>query len=302
MAKQQWIGGQAVLEGVMMRCQDNIAIAFRRGDSSIGLYREKIIPAGKRFPLLGKPILRGAVAFFESFVIGVRALNISAAEVMAGEGEELKGWHTFLMVFLGLGLGIALFFVLPTCLAKFLPPMPAAAKNLIEGAIRLTIFLSYLFVITRWGDVRRFFEYHGAEHKVIFGYENGEPLEIERIRPYATLHPRCGTSFILIVMVCSILLFSLFGWPPLPQRILIRLLLLPLVAGFSYEAIRVTAKYRSPLVRLIAAPGLWLQKMTTREPDDGQIEVALCALKAAIGVEDPGFDATGPELEVTAGV
>lgn len=282
MPTAKWVGGQAVLEGVMMRCQQDVAIAYRRGDSSIGLHREKITLLARRFPPLGWPLLRGAVVFFESLIIGVRALNISAASVLADEGEELKGWHTFLMVFLGLGLGVALFFILPTCLARFLPPLHPVLFNLVEGVLRLAIFLGYLFLITRWGDVQRFFGYHGAEHKAIFCYEGNDPLEVEKARQYSTRHPRCGTSFILIVMVVSILLFSLFGWPPLWQRILIRLLLLPLVAGVSYEAIRLTARSRSPLARLIAAPGLWLQGMTTREPDDGQIEVALYALQAVL--------------------
>ena len=302
MATSQWIGGQAVLEGVMMRHRQEMAIAYRRTDNTIGLYQEKITLLARRFPPLGWPLIRGAVAFVESLVIGVRALNISAAQVMAEEGEELKGWHTVLMVFLGLGLGVCLFFILPTYLARFLPLMHPVAYNLLEGLIRLAIFLGYIYLITRWGDVRRFFEYHGAEHKVIFCYEENEALEVPRVRPYSTCHPRCGTSFILIVMVVSILFFSLFGWPILWQRILIRLALLPVVAGVSYEAIRLTAKSRSRLVRLIAVPGLWLQRMTTREPDDGQIEVALCALKAVIHPDQPeSADISKAKLGVTAG-
>ncbi|MEW5783581.1 MAG: DUF1385 domain-containing protein [Bacillota bacterium] len=282
MSRVQWIGGQAVLEGVMMRHRNWMAIACRRGDNSIGLHREQLNPLAGRFPPLGWPLLRGAVSFFESLILGVRALNISAAQALAEEGEELKGWHSFVIVFLGLGLGIGLFFVLPTYLARFLPPAPPILLNLMEGFIRLFIFFSYLFLITRWGDVQRFFQYHGAEHKVIYCYEDAAALDPDHVKPYSTKHPRCGTSFILTVMIISILLFSLFGWPLLWQRIVIRLALLPLVAGLSYEAIRLTAGSRSPLVGLIALPGLWLQRMTTREPDKGQIEVAISALKAVL--------------------
>ena len=247
--------------------------------------------------------MRGAAAFFESLILGVRALNISAAQALAEEGEELKGWHTFVMVFAGLGLGIGLFFILPTYLARFLPPLPPPVLNLIEGLVRLSIFIGYIYLITRWGDVQRFFQYHGAEHKVIYCYEDKAVLEPAQVKPYSTLHPRCGTSFILIVMVVSILVFSLFGWPILWQRIIIRLALLPFVAGVSYEAIRFTAKSGSPLVRLIAAPGLWLQRMTTREPDERQIEVALAALQAVIKPDRAVENGTGKAgQEVTADV
>lgn len=279
------VGGQAVLEGVMMRCGTRMAIACRRGDNTISLHREQLFPLAKRWPVLGWPFIRGAVSFFESLVLGVRALNISAVEAMAGEEEELKPWHTYLMVFFGLTLGVGLFFILPTLLARFLPPMPPILMNLSEGFIRLTIFVAYIVLITRWGDVKRVFQYHGAEHKVIFCHENQSTLQVDAIKGYSTLHPRCGTSFILIVMVISILIFSLFGWPNPWLRIVIRLALLPAIAGIAYEAIRLTGRSRSPLVRLIAAPGLWLQRLTTIEPDDGQIEVAVKALQGAL--EEP---------------
>lgn len=286
MNKPQLVGGQAVLEGVMMRHHDRMAIACRRGDNSISLISERVTPLARRFPVLGWPLLRGAVVFFESLVTGVRAINLSAAEVLQEEGEEIQGWQTFLVVLLGLGLGVALFFILPTYLAKLVPQtLHPIILNFIEGLIRLAIFLSYLFLVTRWGEMKRFFAYHGAEHKAIFCFEAGEPLLVEKAQRYRTLHPRCGTSFLLIVMVLSILLFSFFGWPSLPQRIALRLLLLPLVAGLSYEAIRLTARSNSPLLRFLVVPGLWLQRLTTSEPDNGQVEVALCALKAVLDPE-----------------
>lgn len=302
MSSPQFVGGQAVLEGVMMRHLNSMAIAYRRADNTIGLHRETVVPLAKRFPPFGWPVIRGAVSFFESLVIGVRALNISAAEAMAAEGEELKGWHTFLSVFLGLGLGIALFFILPTFLASFLPEMRGVLYNLFEGLIRLSIFVGYIYLIARWSDVQRFFEYHGAEHKAIYCYEDNKPLNPESIKTYSRRHPRCGTSFILIVMVVSILLFSLFGWPNVWQRIAIRLLMLPLIAGLSYEAIRFTARSSSPLVKLIAAPGLWLQRMTTREPDDSQIEVAVCALRAVVEEDLADHELTGDGVKLEVNV
>lgn len=288
------VGGQAVLEGVMMRCGSRMAVACRRGDNSIGLHLEQLFPLAKRYPMLGWPFVRGAVSFIEALLIGVRALNISAVEALSAEGEELKAWHTYLMVFLGLTLGVGLFFILPTFAARFLPPMQTVLLNLAEGLIRLAIFISYIFIISRWGEVRRVFQYHGAEHKVIFCHENKSALQIDEIKGYSTHHPRCGTSFILLVMVVSVLLFSLFGWPVLWQRILLRLALLPVVAGISYEAIRLTGKSRSPLARLIAAPGLWLQRLTTIEPDEGQIEVAVKALQAVL--DEPSAKAACREV------
>ncbi len=295
------VGGQAVLEGVMMRYRDRMAIACRRGDDTISIHCETLQPLAKKFPPLGWPIIRGAVAFFEALVLGVRALNISAAEALAEEEEELTGWHSFLMVVLGLGLGVSLFFILPTYLVRFLPEWPPIWLNLIEGMVRLAIFIAYIVLITRWGDIQRFFQYHGAEHKVIYGYESGQTLDLNRIDDFSTRHPRCGTSFILTVMVVSIVLFSFFGWPDLAQRIALRLILLPLVAGLSYEAIRYSARSTSPLVGLMVAPGLWLQRLTTQEPDKNQLEVALSALKAVLEPEEEQTKtASEGEAEVTA--
>ena len=283
MAGSQRVGGQAVLEGVMMRCCDWMAIACRRDDDSISLILENKVPLARRFSPLGWPILRGIVSFFESLFLGMHALNLSAAEVLEEEGEELKGWQTFIVVSLGLLLGVGLFFILPTWLAGFFPSYwHPVILNLGEGLIRLAIFLAYLYLVTRWGEMKRFFAYHGAEHKAVFCHEAGVPLEVGEAQRYSTHHPRCGTSFLLIVMVLSILVFSLFGWVSLWQRIIIRLLMLPLLAGISYEAIRLTARSRSPLLRILTLPGLWLQNLTTNEPDNGQVEVALCALKAVL--------------------
>lgn len=298
--KTQLVGGQAVLEGVMMRHSDRMAIACRRSDNTISIHQETLNLLAKRFTFLGWPVIRGVVAFIESLTLGVRALNISAAAALAEEGEELTGWHSFLMVVFGLGLGVSLFFVLPTYLVRFLPAWPPLLLNMLEGLIRLTVFVVYIVMITRWGDVQRFFQYHGAEHKVIFGYENGDNLEADQCNVYSTRHPRCGTSFILTVMVVSIILFSFFGWPSLWQRIALRMLLLPLIAGISYELIRFSARSQSPLACILTAPGLWLQRLTTREPDEGQVEVALCALKAVLNLTENKKQPCENELGVTA--
>jgi len=286
MNKQKKVGGQAVMEGVMMRYGDYFSIACRRSDNTISLHVESFISLAKKIPMLGWPVFRGVVVLIESMFIGVRALNISAAEAVAEEGEELTGWHSLVMVILGLGLGVGLFFILPTYLVRFLPLWSPIVLNLCEGLLRITIFLLYLIAITRWGEIQRFFQYHGAEHKVIYGYEREETDDLAKIGLFSCRHPRCGTSFIVTVMVISILLFSLFGWPVLWQRILLRLILLPLVAGLSYEAIRLSSSSKSPLLSVLTAPGMWLQKLTTQEPDQAQIEVALTALKAVIESEN----------------
>ncbi|HHX87689.1 MAG TPA: DUF1385 domain-containing protein [Firmicutes bacterium] len=302
MSRSQWVGGQAVVEGVMMRHHNSLAIAFRRGDQSIGLYQEELVPFSDRYPFLRWPVLRGATVFLESLVIGVRALNISAAQVLEGEGEELTTWQTVLVVCLGLGLGLGLFFILPTLLARFLPFYSPVGMNLAEGLIRLVIFLAYLALIARWGDIERFLQYHGAEHKVIHCFEHQAQLVPSSAGGFSTRHPRCGTSFILTVMLVSIVLFSFFGWPSPVQRIIIRLGLLPLVAGLSYEVTRLTARREWLISKLLGAPGLWLQALTTREPDEGQIEVAIRALQAVlepVSAEEPCRFKVGSDVRQT---
>ncbi len=277
------VGGQAVIEGVMMRCSNRLSIAVRKPDSDILLHEEELRTAGERWPLLRLPVLRGMVAFVEALVLGIRALTFSANHALEEEEEELSGWQLTLTMGIALTLGIALFFFLPTVLVRLFvgtrEGMPILL-NLFEGGIRISIFITYIFSISRLKDVQRVFQYHGAEHKSIFCYEAGRPLTIENARSFSPLHPRCGTSFLLLVMAVSILLFSFFGWPNLLQRLVLRLSLLPLVAGISYEIIRLAARNR--FFCWLTSPGLWLQRLTTREPDDGQIEVALRALQAVV--------------------
>lgn len=279
-------GGQAVIEGVMMRGPDERAVAVRRPDETIVVDKKAVGSLTKRVPVLKWPLVRGVVVLFEALILGIEALTYSANQA-AGEEEEEQLTTKEIVITIGfaLGLAILLFAVLPTAAAHFLQSIAPGSfiQNLIEGIFRIAIFLLYVIAIGRLADIRRVFQYHGAEHKVINAYEAGEELTVERIQRHSVLHPRCGTSFLLIVMVISILLFSLLGEQVLWWRILSRVLLLPAVAGISYELVKLSGKYaNAPLCSVLIAPGLWLQKLTTGPPDDGQVEVALAAFKAVL--------------------
>jgi uncharacterized protein YqhQ len=293
------IGGQAVIEGVMMRNKSQVAVAVRQGEGGISVKKTTYNSFGERYSLLKWPVFRGVVAFFDSLILGFQSLSISAEQALDEEEEELKGWELPLTMVISLAAGIGLFILLPTVLMKFLRQgveMPLLL-NLGEGVLRLIIFLIYIFLISRWKEVGRVFQYHGAEHKAIACFEAGQDLTVENARHFSPLHRRCGTSFLLIVMVTSILLFSFFGWPVLWQRILIRLLLLPLVAGISYEAIKLAGKKDNIFTRIISQPGLWLQHLTTKKPGDEQIEVAISALQAVL----PEVSPEAPREEVLTG-
>ena len=281
MKKKPMIGGQAVIEGVMMKGPTRIATAVREPSGNIAVRVEPVHSLGDRFPLLKKPLLRGVIALGEALVYGIRALSFSA-QAAGEEGEELSSKEIALTMLAAFGLAVLLFVVLPTYATKFIQSVVSEPYllNLFEGVLRLTIFFTYVGVISSLSDIRRVFQYHGAEHKTIYAYEAGIPLEIESIRKYSRLHPRCGTNFLMIVMVVSIFMFAFLGWPDLWLRIVSRVVLLPLVAGISYEIIRFAGSCDNPLVAMLMKPGLWLQYMTTREPSDDQIEVAVRALEA----------------------
>ena len=225
------IGGQAVIEGVMMKGPTRIATAVREPSGNIAVRVEPVHSLGDRFPLLKKPLLRGVIALGEALVYGIRALSFSA-QAAGEEGEELSSKEIALTMLAAFGLAVLLFVVLPTYATKFIQSVVSEPYllNLFEGVLRLTIFFTYVGVISSLSDIRRVFQYHGAEHKTIYAYEAGIPLEIESIRKYSRLHPRCGTNFLLIVMVVSIFMFAFLGWPDLWLRILSRVVLLPLVA------------------------------------------------------------------------
>ncbi len=290
MAKKLSVGGQAVIEGVMMRGPGKIAVAVRKPDGEIAV---DLKPAGSisdRYPILKKPFLRGVVSLVESLGYGMKALSFSA-QVSGDEesGETLSSLEMAGTIAVSVGLAVLLFVVLPTGAMKLLQNQGASPLllNLCEGLLRLGIFLLYIWGISRQKDIQRVFQYHGAEHKTIYTYEHGLPLRVENVRPFSTLHPRCGTNFLMIVMLISIFIFTFLGWPSLWERILSRILLMPVVAGISYEIIRFAGKHMDkPCVRTAILPGLALQKLTTRQPDDDQIEVAIASLKAVLPPEE----------------
>lgn len=277
------IGGQAVIEGVMMRGPNSFSVAIRSQNNEVKVYRfnTKSILSSK----IGKiPILRGFVVLIDSLVLGIKALNISAEEY-GGEEVKLSNMDIFIAMAMGIGLGILLFIVFPAFIARIMQNSISSPflVNILEGIVRIGVFLIYLYSFSFIKDIRRVFEYHGAEHKVIFTYEKGESLTVENAIKNSRLHPRCGTNFLLIVMVVSILVFSLLGRQTLLWRITSRIILIPLVAGISYEFIRLASKYReSKIARFITTPGLALQYLTTREPSQDQIEVAIEAVKSVL--------------------
>jgi uncharacterized protein YqhQ len=291
MSKKFSYGGQAVIEGVMMRGQRTMAIAVRSNDHSIVLDEQTLHPVADRYPFLRWPIIRGAVSLVETLVISIKALNYSASVFAEDEGEELGTKELVLTMGLALLLTVGIFIALPAFLLRFVQAhvQSNVLLNLVEGAIKISLFVAYIAVISLMADIKRVFQYHGAEHKTINCYENGEELTVSNVRKHSPIHARCGTNFILIVFFVSVFIFSFFGRPPFLTRVLVHLAIFPLVAGLSYEVIKVAGrKDASLLVRFIAKPGLLLQKLTTREPEDDQIEVAICSLKSVLKQDAEG--------------
>lgn len=281
------IGGQAVIEGVMMRGPGHIATAVREPAGTITVKKEPLVSVTDRYPILKKPMLRGVVALAEALVYGLKALSFSA-QAAGEEEEQLTTKEIVMTMVFAFGLAVVLFVIIPTYAAKFIhsavtDPM---LLNLFEGVLRLAIFFAYVVAISAMKDIRRVFQYHGAEHKTIHAYEAGLELTVDNVRPFSTLHPRCGTNFLLIVMLVSVFVFAFLGWPDLWLRIASRVALLPLIAGIGYEIIRYAGRSDKRWVAVAMAPGLWLQKLTTREPSDDMLEVAICALEA-VKPEEP---------------
>jgi len=271
-----------------------MAIAVRRASGEIVVRRDMVVPLSERFPVVKLPIVRGAVALFSSLITGIKALNFSANEAMVeeegeGKNEELSSWAMAGTMASAFGFGILLFFILPLYATKLLTQLAIISDNniifnLVDGVIRVAVFLIYIWSISRMKDIQRVFQYHGAEHTSIFAFEAGDALTVANVRGYSRLHPRCGTSFLLIVMLVSIVIFSLIPklWP-FYMKAGARIVLLPLIAGVSYEFLKWSARNdHSPLVKLIIAPGLALQRLTTREPDDSQLEVAIRSMQEAL--------------------
>ena len=281
--KKITIGGQAVIEGVMMRGPELTATAVRTPEGKIEINSRPVNSISDRYPVLKKPLLRGCVSLIESLVIGIRSLGYSAQ--MAGEEEEqlsdreLAGTIIFAFV-----LAAILFIAIPTGAAKLFHSITEdpVFLNLMEGVLRLFIFIAYIVGISRMKDIQRVFQYHGAEHKTIACFEAGEALTVENAMKHTRFHKRCGTSFLLIVMLVSIFVFAFLGWPSLIERIASRIVLLPVVAGISYEIIRFSANSDNCLLGWAVKPGLWLQRLTTREPEPDMLEVAIESAKAVL--------------------
>jgi len=282
------IGGQAVIEGVMMRGPELIATAVREPSGNIVIQKEVIKSITQKYPFLKKPLLRGFIALLESLVYGLKSLSFSA-QAAGEEGETLTTREIIMTMLVSFGLAIVLFVIIPTYAAKYLHSTATEPwlLNIFEGILRLAIFIGYIVAISRMKDIQRVFQYHGAEHKTINAYEAGVPLEVAKVQAFSTIHPRCGTNFLLIVMVVSIFMFAFLGWPDLWLRIVSRIVLLPLIAGIAYEIIRYAGRSEKKWVAAAIAPGLWLQKLTTRQPSDDQVEVAIRAFEEVRPPEEP---------------
>jgi uncharacterized protein YqhQ len=299
-AQEHYYGGQAVLEGVMMRGRDDWAIAVRRPGGDVHLEGHRIDSVAKRYRVFRMPPLRGVIALGQALAIGVKALTISANQ-SAEEEEKLTPRQMALSMTVALALFIGLFVVFPAFVSSLARNRVGSGilLNVGEGIFRVALFLGYLLLIGRMKEIRRVFEYHGAEHKTIAAYEHRAPLEPRSVDRYSTLHVRCGTNFLLIVMILTIFVFALFGNPSLPWRIGSRLIAIPLIAGLAFEMLRLGARYsRSPIMRALMAPGLWLQKVTTKPPSPDQIEVAIAAFEKVRAME--GEAAAGAPAESPA--
>ncbi|ALB48238.1 peptide chain release factor N(5)-glutamine methyltransferase [Clostridium beijerinckii] len=297
------VGGQAVIEGVMMRGSKNFATAVRTPKGNIEIDFKDNRPVTKKYPILNIPFLRGFFVLVESMKVGMESLNYSASflEEDNEEPSKFEKWlddklgeraNSVLMaitMFISFLFAIGLFVALPTGIASVFKGagISNVMLNLIEALIRIVILLLYMFSISKLNDIYRVFQYHGAEHKTIFCYEAMEELTVENVRKQSRLHPRCGTNFLFLVMFVSIIVFSFTGWGGIIERLALRIILIPVVTGISYEIIKWLGKNDSMLAQIIAYPGLKLQLLTTKEPDDSQIEVAIASLKAAEGIKDP---------------
>ena len=288
------IGGQAVLEGVMMRSPGHWALAVRKPDGEIAEVNKSIRSPMARHRIFRLPVIRGIVALGESLAIGFRALalsaNYAAQDPEAKDGEvstELSRGSLIFAFAIAIGFAVMLFKVTPALITNWLPIETTGVFVIVEGAIRVTIFIAYLGLISLLPDLRRVFQYHAAEHKAINAYEAGEPLEPARVQRFSLIHPRCGTAFLLWVMVIAIFVFAFFGRPAWYWLIASRILLLPVIAGIAYELIRFAGKHTgSRVLMTLLAPGLWLQRLTTREPTLDQLEVSIRALREVLRLED----------------
>ena len=281
--KKLSVGGQAVIEGVMMRGPHKVAVAVRQPDGEIAVDVNPVNSIRDKYPILKKPLLRGVIALFESLYDGIKALAYSA-QVSGEEDEQLTGKEMAMTIGTSVLLAVGLFIVIPTWSMRFLHELTEDPMmlNLAEGVLRMVIFLAYIAAISSMEDIQRVFQYHGAEHKTINCFEAGVPLTPENVKKYSRYHKRCGTSFLFIVMIVSIIVFMFIDAPSAWMRMLIRLLLVPVIAGISYEFIMFAGRSDSWIANALSAPGKWVQRLTTREPDLDMIEVAIASVEAVI--------------------
>jgi uncharacterized protein YqhQ len=299
MAEQKfYYGGQAVIEGVMMRGKQVMVTATRRPGGEVGVHSQPLstLYTGQ---WRKTPLVRGVIALIESLVLGIQTLMYSANVALEEEQTKLSGWATWGIILVALAFAVGVFFMLPLFITNLLREhlQNTVVFNIIEGVIRVIIFVGYLTLVSMMKDIRRVFAYHGAEHKTINAYEAGQPLEVEYARQHTTANPRCGTSFLFAVLVIAIIVFSLVGKPSIAWMAVSRILLLPVIAALGYEFIYFTSRHSDNLItRALLTPGLWLQSLTTRQPDDKQLEVAIEALKKVLEIEQP--EKYAPPVEV----
>ncbi len=295
------VGGQAVFEGVMMRSPRSYSIAVRKTDGSVAVKKDLLPPLAGRKSIWGYPIIRGVATLGQAFTLGIRALKFSSDQILSGldngqkskdqrGGREISNWLMAANILMALGFFVLLFKFLPLLLTSWLKLHLTSLNNrflfsLVDGSIRLGIFLLYILLVSRLRDIRRMFEYHGAEHKVVFTFESSEPLLVSNAKKFSTLHPRCGTSFLMVVMLISTVVYAFIPFSSFLPNLISRVVLMPFIAGLSYEIIRFAAYRKSRLLTLLTLPGLWLQRVTTKEPDDSQLEIAIRALEDALRLE-----------------
>ena len=282
MAKEELtIGGQAVIEGVLMKSKSKIAIAVRKPNDEISVKVEKLNIKNKF--IKKSPLIRGIFILLETVILGIKALSYSANESLEEEEEKISNFGLFLTILSAVGISVFAFVFLPLILTKAIYSGHGWIFNLIDGLIRVGIFVCYILVIPLMKDIYRVFQYHGAEHKTVNCYEAGKDLTVDNVRTFSTIHPRCGTTFIIIVLILSIAVFSFVHTTSFLEKFLIRVVLLPAIAGISFELLKLGGKYfNNPMVKVLLFPGLVVQKLTTREPTGKQIEVAIKALKGAL--------------------
>jgi uncharacterized protein YqhQ len=292
------VGGQAVIEGVMMRAPHSYCVAVRKPNGEIVTEEMRVPRVSEKYPIFRYPVLRGLGTLGQAMSLGIKALKFSAnaslsdAEAAQAQkkDDEISSWVLSLNLLFSFAFFIFLYKFVPlytvTLLEKIYPVLHGRiAFNFADGLLRMAIFLAFLFLISRWKDIRRVFEYHGAEHKVVFNFESGKPVTVENAQSFTTFHPRCGTSFLLVVMIVSMVVYTFIPFDGFFAKLASRVVLLPLIAGLSYEMIRFAAKRRGSVLATLTAPGLWLQRITTQPPSDQQATVAICALDRAMWLE-----------------